>query len=87
MSNLERRLEKLERAVRARWRKPQMVWSEGPCDDGSAEIARRIAAGRASTDDDFIIVRWMAQGEDDELAEQRKAKNVLERNRAANIGA
>ena len=48
---------------------------------------RAGAEGTAGPDDDFIIVSWVAQGEDQELAEHRKAKNVLERNRAANIGA
>ena len=87
MSNLERRIEKLERAVRAARRHTRTIWSEGPGDDGSAEIARRIAEGTASQDDNFIVVRWLAPGEDDGITEQRKAKNVLERNRAANIGA
>jgi len=82
--NLERRVAKLEAARLPR--RTHMVWTE-PDGDGRAEIASRIAAGTASQDDDFIVVRWMAQGEDDELAKQRKAKNVLERNRAANIGA
>jgi hypothetical protein len=86
VSSLERRLERLERAVRAARRPTRIIWSEGPADDGSAEIARRIQAGDARPDDDFIIVRWMVPGHDDEMAERRMAKNVLERNRASNNG-
>ena len=86
MSNLERRLEKLERAVRAAWRHPRIIWSEGPHDDGSAEIARRIVEGTACSDDDFIIIRWLAPGEDGTMTEARKEKNELERDRAARSG-
>ena len=85
---LERRIAALEeQRRRRRARRCHTVWSEGPHDDGSAEIARRIAEGMAHRDDKFIVVRWLALGENSELAEQRKTKNDLERNRAADIGA
>jgi hypothetical protein len=88
MSNLERRVARLEeRRQPRRDRRYHMIWSEGPHDDGKTEIASRIAEGIASPDDHFVILSWLASGEDENWTEQRKAKNALERNRAANIGA
>jgi len=85
---LERRIAALEEQRRTRRAKRyHTIWSVGPHDDGSPEIARRIAEGMAHGDDNFIVIRWLAHGEDEEWTEQRKAQNELERNRAANIGA